>query len=396
MPSITQIDRRRTRAILCLASLAVATLGSAPGLETALRARLGLSTGQVGLLFLVELGGMALASWPCGRLLERWGPRWLARAALGAWSAANLLSIPALAQFEGLLACRAAAGLGAGAMMILALEGAGRGPRPQRTLAALVVAQLAVGAALLGALPALLDAGGLAAVFMLEALAGLLALGLAPPLAALPPADAAGGDRGLGHRDAWLVVAVALPFNAAIGALWSFVAEFAPQDRMPARHVDDVLSAGTLLGIAAAAAAGVAGRRWSPCRGAALGTTGLVAGTATIALWRQPAGFVAGAMLLSFAWNFAVPFLMNLGAPRGAGPSSMRAVNLAFAAGLAIGPPLGGWVFQAGGPVALASATVLACLLSLGSMAARQARAIDGRAVAGSPAVSTRDPVAGR
>jgi hypothetical protein len=75
-------------------------------------------------------------------------------------------------------------------------------------------------------------------------------------------------------------------------------------------------------------------------------------------------------MLLSFAWNFAVPFLMDFGAAQGAGPSSMRAVNLSFAAGLAIGPPLGAWLLQAGGTGALAVGAALGLAVSLAAMAA--------------------------
>lgn len=372
MPSLTVIDIGRRLSIWAYSSLAVATLGIAPGLETALRAQLGLSTSQVGLLFLLELGGMALASWSCGLPLERWGPRWLARAALAVWSAANLLSIPGLAHQEWLLACRAVAGLGAGTMMILALEGAGRDPHPQRALSAVVVAQLATGAALLAVLPALVAAGGIAAAFLLEALAGLFALALSPPIDTRPAAEnaPARAEVGMRRRDGWRVVSVALPFNIAIGAVWSFVAEFAPPDRMPAGRVDDALSAATLLGIVAAATAGLACRCWSSRSGATTGVAGLIAGTALVALWHQAAGFVAGTLLLSFAWNFTVPFLMILGAPRGTGPSSMRAVNLSFAAGLATGPLAGGWLLQAGGPIALAAGTMLGLALVLAALAA--------------------------
>lgn len=84
-----------------------------------------------------------------------------------------------------------------------------------------------------------------------------------------------------------------------------------------------------------------------------------LAATATIALWHGLAGFLAGTMLHSFAWNFAVSFLMALGTAQGGARSSMREVNLSFAAGLSIGPPIGGWLLQAGGPTALAGAIVL-------------------------------------
>jgi hypothetical protein len=372
MPSITVIDVRRMLSIWTYSSLAVATLGIAPGLEGAYRAQLGLSTGQVGLLFLLELGGMALASWPCGLLLERWGPRWLARAALAVWSAANLLSILGLVHPEWLLPCRAVAGIGAGMMMILALEGAALSPHPHRVLSAVVVAQLATGAALLAVLPRLMATGGIAAAFLLEAVAGLFALTLSPPFDALPPKESAPSRANVGtrRRDAWRVVSVTLPFNVAIGAIWSFVAEFAPQDRMPSGRVNDVLAAGTLLGIAAAASAGVAGRRWSSRIGATVGVVGIIAGTAMVALWQQAEGFLAGTMLLSFAWNFTVPFLMILGAPLDTGLSSMRAVNWSFAAGLATGPPAGGWLLQAGGPIALAAGAGLGLTLVLVALAA--------------------------
>lgn len=372
MQSNSPIDVGRTLSIWAYSSLAVATLGIAPGFEAALRGQLGLSTRQIGWLFFLELGCMALASWPCGPLLERYGPRPLARIALGVWSAANLLSIPALPHHEWLYACRGVAGLGAGMMMILALDGAGRSPRPNRSLAAIVIAQLITGAALLALLPTLLAAHGIAAAFLLEALAGLIVLVLPPPLDMLPIAEntASRVEGASPRRTDWRVVSVTLPFNVAIGAIWSFVPEFAQQDRMPSERVDDVLSASTLLGIAAAATAGLACRRWPASRGARLGVLGLVAGTATIALWHRLGGFLAGTLLLSFAWNFAVPFLMALGAAQSAGRSSMREVNMSFAAGLAIGPPIGGWLLQVGGPIALASGTALGFALVIVALAA--------------------------
>ncbi len=372
MPSNSPIDVGRTLSIWAYSSLAVVTLAIAPGLETALRGQLGLTTTQIGWMFFLELGCMALASWPCGPLLERLGPRRLARVALAVWSAANLLSIPALSHQELLCACRGMAGAGAGVMMILALEGASRSPRPHRSLAAIVVAQLSTGAALLALLPALLAAHGIAAPFLLEATAGLSLLALPPPLDMLPMAGggATRGDSTDTRRTDWRVVSVALPFNAAIGAIWSFVPEFAQQDSMPSNRVDDVLSVSTLLGIAAAAMTGLAWRRWSARHGAALAVLGLVAGTATIALWHSLAGFLAGTLLLSFAWNFAVPFLMALGTARSSGRSSMREVNLSFAAGLAVGPPIGGWLLQLGGPGALASASALGFALVLVALVA--------------------------
>jgi hypothetical protein len=52
-------------------------------------------------------------------------------------------------------------------------------------LSAIVVAQLATGAALLAVLPTLIVTGRIAAAFLLEALAGLFALALSPPFDAL-------------------------------------------------------------------------------------------------------------------------------------------------------------------------------------------------------------------
>jgi predicted MFS family arabinose efflux permease len=354
-------------AICAAATLAVTTLNIAPGLEPQLRAELGLSPRQVGLFFAVELGAMAAASPAFCPLLRRLKARPLARSALGLWLAAQWASMAAPAPLGMLLAARALAGLAAGCLMLLALEAAGRCARPQRLLAIVVAFQITGGALALAMLPVLFAAGGLAAVFGASGLLAIVAWGIVSPLCSrltIAPGPLTHAPH-VPRTAAIRVFLVALLFNGAVGALWTFVPELAPASLEPAR-LAPLLAQATLFGLCGAAAAGVLGVRESPRAWRMTGV--LLLGAAAIALSASEAvtAFALGCFVASFAWNFSVPFVLSLGAPE-AGVSVMPAVNAAFAIGLAAGPAIGGALLESSGAAGLAAgvATLLVMAAAL-------------------------------
>lgn len=349
-----------TAAVCLLASLAVVTLNLAPGLEPALQAEAHLSPAQVGGLFFCELATMGLASWPFAAACQRFGTRRLALLALAAWAAAQAATAGVLGLWPALLAARAAAGLAAGTLMLLALQTAAAGPAT-RVLGFAVAAQILSGAALLALLPALLARGGLPTLF--GALAGA-ALPLAWLLrglpvqaaAATPPATAAA----TGPRR-WAVGLVALLFNAAIGALWPFLPELAPAGLFDSPALASVLAGATLAGAAAAAAAAWAERRWATVACATPGMAALAVAGASLPWAATATAFTLATVAVSVAWNFSAPLLLSLGAQR----QQVRSVNAAFASGLALGPLWGGWVLERAGGPALVQWACAALVLAL-------------------------------
>jgi predicted MFS family arabinose efflux permease len=341
-------------AISATATLAVTTLNIAPGLEPQLRAELGLSPSQVGLFFTVELGAMAAASPAFFPLLRRLQARPLARSALGLWLAAQWASVMAPAPLAVLLASRALAGLAAGWLMLLALEAARRCAQPQRLLAILVATQIGGGALALAMLPMLFATGGLAAVFGASGLLAVAAQALVAPLcarlaAASPQAEA---PAQASRAEAIRVFLVALLFNGAVGALWTFVPELAPAGLEPSR-LAPLLAQATLFGLCGAAAAGGLGAHAAARSWRVTGMLLLAAAAIALSAAQGITAFALCCFMASFAWNFSVPFVLSLGTTSEDGASLMPAVNAAFAIGLAAGPAIGGSLLESRGATGL-------------------------------------------
>lgn len=349
-----------------MASLAVVTLNLAPELELQLRHELMIAPGKAGSYFLVELGAMAAASFLTRRGLAHLGGPRLAGVALALWVMGNAVSVIAAPMFAALVAARALAGLSAGALMVLALNAGVASRAPARLFALFVGAQLASGAALLVVLPPWMTMlGGLRGAYVLNLLLALPAVWLTSPLGrAQPPIAGLGRDRARdskpGHaRVAWQLGAAALLFNLTIGALWAFIGEFAQPLDLPAGRLATLLSLSTLAGLAAAGLAGILSARGSPRLWPAWGVIGLALGAAMIAFAGHEADFAAGCLVLSFAWNFSVPWLFALGAEIDGGAALMPMLNLAFALGLAAGPPGAGCLVETHGLGALANVVLL-------------------------------------
>ncbi len=323
-------SRLDAAAICAAAALAVSALNLAPGLEPQLRSELGLTPSQVGLFFMAELGAMALASPAFAPLLRRVRAPQVVRLALMLWIAGQCLSLPARPAFAALLGARALAGFGAGLLMLTALEAAGRWSRPQRLLATLVAAQIGAGALALALLPLLFAAGGLGAVFVALALLGAAAFGLVAPLCRQRPGrhGSASAATRTQARAALQVFGVALLFNVAIGALWTFVPELVPPG-IDAAELTSLLARATLFGLCGAAAAGALGRHGQPRRWRVLGMLLLAASAVALHAAREAMPFMLACFAISFSWNFSVPFVLSLGAPGETGASAMPAVNAA-------------------------------------------------------------------
>lgn len=381
----------RTAAILFVTSLAIVMLNVAPAAEALLRQDARMTAAQAGLAFFVELAAMGLATplyWRFGRVDAARLARW----ACAAIVAGNLLSSICLGAFAPYAGARALTGVGAGLLMILGMTAAARARDPQRLFALITFAQLASGAVLLWLFPLLAGAGrGLRGVFYLSALLGVMGLFAAAALSVAgrreaPPPDPPAGRAAL--KPAALAVAFALLFNLAVGGLWPYVAEYGVALAMDPQAMTVALGGATAAGLAGAAIAFVAGDRWGHRPVLLLGYLGIALGAGLLHVARGAAGFAAGSVVFMLAWNFSVPYVFAAVATRDAGARLMSAMNMAFAFGLAAGPPAAGAVIDAGGLGALLPCVLVGLAAAAWPMLriTRSARARGGARASAEPA----------
>ncbi len=357
--------------IVLATSLAVVMLNVAPAAESHLRQWAHWSSGQVGVVFFVELAAMGLASTLAYAWLGRAHTPQVARFAYAVFILGSLISSGRSGSFGPYVAARAFTGAGAGTLMVLGMSLAARANSPVRLYAVITLAQLASGAALLALLSALDGGGrGLDSVFHISAGLGVLGFVAAGRLPrARTPESAQTHTGSLVGSALWrmtlLAVAFAMVFNVVVGGLWSFAAEYAGAGAAPAQ-VARVMAWATAAGLAGAASAFLIGSSRPRRHMLVLGYSGILLGAGLLQFARGPAGFAAGCGVLSLAWNFCVPYVFAAVAGQDPTGKLMPAANLAFALGLALGPLLAGAVIETSGIDALFPCALAA--LALGTV----------------------------
>lgn len=370
------LDAMQAFAVLYATSIAVVMLNIEPAAEAYLRQDAQFSVMQVGAANFVELAMMGLATFPAYWWLGRIDSARVAKLAYVAYVAGNLLSSMLLSSFALYAAARALTGAAAGSLMILGMTAAARAGHPKRMFALVTLAQLASGAIILALMPALADGDrGLRGVFYFSALLGVAGLIWARPLASAGPAGAVAGPpqaatAAVGPTTLMQSIGFVAVFNIVIGGLWAFVAEYALGLGDDQAQIGRILTLATVAGLAGAALALITGPRWSPAAALRTGFTGLLLGAALLHAAATDDGFAVGCLLLSFSWNFSVPYVLATVAAKDRSGRSMSAANLAFAFGLAIGPLAAGWLIESMGLGALlpfaAAGLLLGALLMRG------------------------------
>jgi len=354
------LDAAAVAAIVYATSLAIVMLNISPAAELQLRQEAGLSVGQVGALYFVELAAMGLATLPAYAWLGKVDATQVARAAYALFAAGSALSAWLLNSYPLLIAARGLTGIGAGTLMVLGMTTGALARDPNRMYATVTFGQLASGAAVLYVLPALsADGRGLRGVFYLSALLGVLGLLWARPFTALGTRVAVPRQRGLAipRTELWhtmLAIAFAMVFNTVIGGLWAFAGEYSTDSGISPERIAQVFTYSTLVGLAGAAIAFGIGGRLAHRSLLSIGFLAIVLGSSLLHLVRGDAGFAAGCYVLSFGWNFSVPFIFAAVAAQDTSGRAVPSMNLAFAFGLAIGPLLAGVVVESNGLGALA------------------------------------------
>lgn len=378
------LDACSVATIVYAASLAVVMLNIAPAAELQLRQEAGLSVGQIGALYFVELAAMGLATLPAYAWLGKVDAMQVARAACAFFAVGNALSAWLMNSYPSLVAARGLTGIGAGTLMVLAMTTGALARDPNRMYATITFGQLASGAAVLYALPALsADGRGLRGVFYLCALLGVLGLLWTRPFAALGNRVAVPRQRWLAMprselRSTMLAITFAMVFNTVIGGLWAFAGEYTTDAGMSPPRIAQVLTYSTLVGLAGAAMAFGIGGRLAHRSLLSIGFLAIVVGSSLLHLVRGDAGFAAGCYVLSFGWNFSVPFIFASVAARDTSGRAVPSMNLAFAFGLAIGPLLAGIVVEFAGLGALVPGMLVGLALGTALMFRVTRRSVPG------------------
>lgn len=377
----TAYDHALTVLIACLFVTAGASMFMVePLLVSALMTVRGFTGIGVGTIIAAELAGSTLAAIVAMAWIKRWSWRPVAFGASLVAVTGNLacLQMPGL---EGMAALRfATAFLGTGPLYVLGLTLISRSSQPARYFALGIVAQVVYAGTAMLALPQLAPDFGLTGP--LVTIAGICAPGLLlahrlPGLTVtMHPESGEVGETGedgesgavestfSDDRDAAAPVWPALSalglhafWYLGLGALWAFVEVLGADSGLSAQGTGSALAASTLAGVIGALAASALGERWGT---ASLFIIAGLAQSVSTLLFAAPLSYplyLGAALAFQFAWNFGLPYLLAFIAHADKSNTLAVLIPAAQGAGVALGPLLGGVIYDKWGSSSLALAT---------------------------------------
>jgi predicted MFS family arabinose efflux permease len=280
---------------------------------------------DVGWLASADMTGSAIASLCVMALMARINWRTTVYRAIVLVVAGNLVSI-FTDGLVALMAVRMTTGFGNGLILSIVFVGLCRSKSPDRFFGAYTFAQLGLQALSLAAMPTVLDAHGMPAVFLILAAAsgfsGLLVTFF--PTRMVPRADAdpsgrQGEERAAPHRISGspaLRVAFAVAGQAvyflAPAAVWGYFERIGRGFALDIGEVGSALGIASAIGIGGALSVIVLGTRFRRMALMGLGTTISIA---AMVLLMDGSGFyryLIAASLFNFAWNFTFPYQMGV------------------------------------------------------------------------------------
>ena len=247
--------------------------------------------------------------------------------------------------FVFLVSMRLIAGAGAGAAYAAALAALGDAQNPDRAFGFMIAAQIAFQVLALQIIAELVPISGAQGVFFFQgAIAGIAVLGsifMAPLTIQNQDFIRLIKSRHLAWRD---LLAVAL-FIANISAVWAFIELIGLSAEVKPETIADVLSLALALSIFGAISAAIVGGRLN-WRLAIAFAVGLQLSALTMLTYSSDfTTFAIGAVLYSFAWAFAPPFLFATIARNDHTGRSMLLAPAAQAAGAGLGPIVAAVIF---------------------------------------------------
>lgn len=271
-----------------------------------------------GWLASADMAGSAFASLLVMRRIARFDWRRASRFALAVVAAGNLAS-PLASDLWTLVAIRFVTGLGGGVVLSIVFTGLCHSRNPERYFGLYVLAQLALQALLLAALPSVIAASGMTRVYFLFAAtaAASFALvlhfprGLAETSVGAPGAPPA--PMGVASRAGAVTALVAQAiYFLSVAALWGYYEGIGSSFALGMTEIGRALAISALAGIGGALAVVVLGARM-PRNAALIGGTAISIAAAWLLLDGDGyARFALSACLFNFAWNYTFPYQMGL------------------------------------------------------------------------------------
>jgi predicted MFS family arabinose efflux permease len=307
---------------------------------------------RLGLLFSLELGAFSLATIPAYFWLRRANLRTASVIATVLVVVGNIASAYA-PSFEALVGLRFLTALAAGSITVIILSVSGRTSNPGRAFGLFVVAQLAMGAAILAIFPAIFASADVGLVYWTLAVITAACL---PSVATLDGtfmrADSndprATPEVSIAPPSRRVIVsfvaglAAVLLFYVALSGVWTFMAQIASDAGTSDSATSFALSSATVAGIASALIATWIGE--TPRRRIILACGYVAMAASVLLLLGGPSliQFVTAAVIFKFAWTLILPYLLSTLSTIGSGGQVMNTVNLMIGGGFALGPVIAG------------------------------------------------------
>lgn len=334
-------------ALVAIGVMAVASLYLQPLLVGGMITDRGFTEQQAGFIASTELAGMALSSFLALAWLTRLTWRTAALAGLAIMVLANVLTT-FVHDLEAFAAIRFGSGLGGGTLLAIAMVGIGHSVQADRNYGVLLASQLFFGTVGLWVAPFLLARFGLNGPYGLLA---LLAVAGTIVAAAIPTArERKSSAAGTIASGAWLacggVLLAILLFFVEQNAVWAFSERIGHAAGLKAEFIGFSLGLANLMGLVGAALVAWLGTRFGRLVPLCLVT--LLQIVALMVLVGNMGGtmFLAGMVLLAFAWNVVIPFQLGILAGIDASGKALALAATVTGIGLALGPGAGAMVLD--------------------------------------------------
>jgi predicted MFS family arabinose efflux permease len=368
--------------VIVLGAVAVAGFNIQPMYLGALADHLGYSAEQLGVIAGLEVAGSALAGVAATAWVRRLDWRRVAFVALLALVGGNAVSA-FVVDFPTMVVVRFLTGFfGVGTCYALSIAALGDTRATERNFGFAVVLQVGLAVVGFALLPAFIESGGAAVVFLalagvallLVPLTGLLPRGGRPDAAARPAAVASPLPISI-----WLALACQGVWYLGLGGVWAFVERIGVDAGLAGEDIGYALALGMTVGLLGAFASGAVADRLGRTGPFAVAMIGQVVSAVLLFSVDSTAGLVLAVCLYNGSWNFALPYIFSLASLADSGGRLIVLMSTAQAAGLTFGAMAAGAVVGGLGVGVVPWMGVLGALAALGMFVAAAASLTGGK-----------------
>ena len=342
------LDRRVLIASAAAYTIAIATNWLQPVLVTEILAVKGATEASAGLVVAVEMVAVALSSAACTKFGK--GLSFLAIALAGTMVAAigNVLSLVAPNHLS-LLAARVLCGIGEGAPYMVCNAALARVADPDRAYAKINVSTIMLGTALIYVAPLVghVTGGRMAYPTLLVCFAVLLPiLFVMPRTERYTPAETPMGQERVNSLWILMMSFGAVAFGMTYGAMWSFCLVLGERTGLSSDAVTHAIAVAIMVALGGSLLASAMGSRFGRLAPLGVGLIVLTSAMVCVSNTHHPRVYSIAMGIDMIAVYFLQPYFFGYAAaadPSGRAPATLGA---AFFFSIAIGPYLGGILFE--------------------------------------------------